>query len=86
MSEQEKQKSSFMQELDQWIDANVVQPLLEADQFEPDSLAGGNVSELQTAIAAVKRSIREKVLQSYRNGQAAGPRKPLRERREAFQR
>ena len=74
MSEQEKPKS-FMEELDQWTDANVIRPLFEADSYEPANAAGGNVSEFQVAAEAVKKAIRQKVLESYRNGQKAGPRK-----------
>jgi hypothetical protein len=73
-----EQKQSFMQQLDEWIDGNVITPLLEADPYEPDNTAGGNVSELQTAVETVKKAIRAKVLESYHNGQAAGPRKPAR--------
>jgi len=73
MSEQRKPKS-FMEELDEWTHANVVMPLYEADRYEPDKLAGGNVSEFQTAVEAVKRAIREKVLESYKNGIKAGSR------------
>jgi hypothetical protein len=58
MSEQEKSKS-FMQELDAWSNEAVIAPVLEEG---PD------------AIERVQKAIREKVLQSYRNGQKAGPR------------
>ena len=72
-----------MQELDQWTHDNVVMPLYEADPYEPDNLAGGNVSEFQTAAEAVKRAIRQKVLESYRNGQAAGQRPARKEQKYA---
>jgi hypothetical protein len=68
MSEQEKAKS-FMQELDQWTDAYVVEPLLTPHIFE-DQMAN-----CEPEIALVKKAIQEKVLESYRNGQAAGPRR-----------
>lgn len=58
MSEQEKPKS-FMQELDEWSLTAVIEPLLDNG---PD------------AVGDIKKAIREKVLQSYHNGQAAGPR------------
>ncbi len=58
MSE-EKKSSSFMQELDAWVDGNVIFPLM---QSEPQ---GGSWEEI---VDSVKRAIREKVLQSYKNG------------------
>jgi len=61
-----EQKTSFMQELDLWSEANVVGPLLSAD---PD-----HQQDWQTVVEQVKKTIRTKVLESYRNGQKAGPR------------
>jgi hypothetical protein len=66
MSEQEKPKS-FMQELDQWTEATVIKPLHEA-------ITEGDGAECDATSEEVKRAIRHKVLESYRNGQAAGPR------------
>jgi hypothetical protein len=66
MSEQEKPKSSFMQELDQWSEANVVGPLIDQD-FDPSE-------DFEEVIERVKKAIRTKVLESYHNGQGAGPR------------
>ena len=50
-----------MEELDCWTDANVIALAFNAtqDDWEP-------------AVAAIKQAIRAKVLESYRNGQAAG--------------
>lgn len=59
-------KTSFMTELDQWTNVNVVMPLAVADLHAP------NWAEIT---AQVTKAIRAKVLESYRNGQAAGPRK-----------
>ena len=64
MSEQQQKPKSFMQELDEWSDANVISPLL--DTFAEDL---DNVEE------EVKKAIRTKVLESYRNGQASGPKR-----------
>jgi len=64
MSEQEKPKS-FMQELDLWSEANVIEPLLRPSQ---------HAEEWESTIEQVKKAIRAKALESYRNGQAAGPR------------
>jgi hypothetical protein len=63
MSEQEK-PSRFMEELDRWTEANVIELLAEAanKQFDPELLD------------QIKKAVRTRVLESYRNGQAAGPR------------
>jgi len=65
MSEQEKPKS-FMQELDQWTESNVFAPLLSTDE------EGESEEVSEETLEQVKRDIRGKVLESYRNGQAAG--------------
>ena len=61
-----EQKPNFMAELDLWSEANVIGPLMHADPTN---------KEWEDATAQVKKPIRAKVLDSYRNGQAAGPRK-----------
>jgi hypothetical protein len=66
MSEQEQPKS-FMEELDEWTSANVIVPLVGAGK-------GVSVAEFEDTAQTVQKSIRQKVLESYRNGQAAGPR------------
>jgi hypothetical protein len=58
-----EQKQSFMQQLDQWTDANVIGTLNNSDPIEGD---------WEESVEQVKKAIREKVLESYRNGQAAG--------------
>ena len=84
MSEQEKPKSSFMQELEQWARAEVIDPLLyagaqsaEEEDFDYEPIVEKSLKALKT-----------KVLESYRNGQAAGPRQPQRQwqRQREFQR
>ena len=81
MSEQEKQKSSFMQELDLWTESTIIGPLFASETDGED---------WEPAIERVKKAIRHKVLESYRNGQVAGPRQPVQERsqerRRVFQR
>jgi hypothetical protein len=57
-----EEKKSFMQELDLWSEANIVGPLFHADPKEDD---------WEPAVAQVKKAIRQKVLESYRNGQQA---------------
>jgi hypothetical protein len=55
----------YMAELDQWTDANVIAPLVS----EPDEPTAELTDE---ALDQVRVAIREKVLESYRNGCRAG--------------
>ena len=57
-----------MEQLDAWAEENVIGPLV-----GPQS--GGPGEDRNPIIARVKKAIREKVLDSYHNGQAAGPSK-----------
>jgi hypothetical protein len=66
MSEQEKPKS-FMQELDQWIEEEVFENLYAIWKQSQDG-------DMTATAESVKKAIRAKVLESYRNGQQAGPR------------
>ena len=59
MSEQEKPKSSFMEELDGWTESTIIGPLFASETEE----------DWEPAIERVKKAIRQKVLESYRNGQ-----------------
>ena len=69
MSNQEKPKS-FMQELDQWIEEEVFENLYTIWLESQDG-------DMIVTAEPVKKAIREKVLQSYRNGQKAGlPKEP----------
>lgn len=61
-----EQKTSFMTELDMWSEANIIGPLFHTD-LDQDNW--------EESVAQVKKAIRAKVLESYRNGQSAGPRK-----------
>ena len=65
----EQKESSFMQELDRWTESTIIGPLFASETDGED---------WEPAIERVKKAIRQKVLDSYRNGQAAGPR-PARE-------
>lgn len=58
MSEQEQVKPSFMQELDEWTESTIITPLAEV----------GDEPVFDELVEKVKKAIREKVLQSYRNG------------------
>src|SRR5258708_38198970 len=70
MSEQEKPKSSFMQELEQWCRAEVIDPLLNAGARSTED---GDFDWEGPADEST-RAIKAKVLESYRNGLAAGRR------------
>ena len=62
-----------MQELDRWTDANVIGPVFNTDPNQEE--------DWEWAVAQIKKAIRTKVLESYRNGQAAGGRQPVRRER-----
>ena len=55
-----------MQQLDEWSDATVVMPLVHPDD------------DLDAVVEGVKKAIREKTLESYKNGLKAGATKPAR--------
>ncbi len=55
-----EQKKSYMQLLDEWSDENVIAPIWDRPE-DPDAQ--------RAVIADVLKAIREKVLESYRNGQ-----------------
>lgn len=63
MSEK-KAKSTFMQELDQWIEDQVIEPLQEQWSRAQDG-------DLTTSTEPIKKVIRQKVLDSYHNGKKA---------------
>jgi hypothetical protein len=65
MSEQQQKPKSFMEELDRWSEVTIIDPLIHPSQFP---------EEWENTIEKVKKAIRTKVLDSYRNGQAAVPR------------
>ena len=67
MSEPTK-PSRYMQELDAWTQDHVIGPLLDPHFADPSE-------DPQATVGRVKRAIREKVLESYHNGQVAGPAK-----------
>ena len=58
-----EQKFSYMQQLDAWTQTTIIDPLADvADEQLYDELT-----------VQIKKAIREKVLESYRNGQKASP-------------
>ena len=73
---QQSKAPSYMQELDAWAEEYIIGPLIDPQSSDPGE-------DPETAIALVKKAIREKVLESYHNGQKAGPRKEMKVRRYA---
>jgi hypothetical protein len=61
-------KTGFMADLDLWSNESVISPLHFAE-------VTGSEETILEARDAVRKAIRGKVLESYRNGQSAGPRK-----------
>lgn len=61
-----EQKQSFMADLDQWSEREIIAPLADAYTHGPQPV-------ILSAREMAKKAIRAKVLESYRNGQAAGP-------------
>src|SRR5690242_21402542 len=62
-----EQKKSFRQQLDEWTNATVIVPMTRAVQ-------SGDEGVYHEVAASVEKAIWQKVLDSYHNGQAAGPR------------
>ena len=76
-SKQIENKKSYMQLLDEWLDEAVIYKLARA--FEEYAAADGAGvpqeearAKVDPVVAQVKKALREKILESYRNGQAAG--------------
>jgi hypothetical protein len=61
-------KSGYMADLDAWTDKTIIDPLADAYMVGPEEV-------VTRAQELARHAIREKVLESYRNGQGARPRK-----------
>ena len=78
-----EQKPTYMQELDQWTQETIIDRIHNAFEEYGDAIHEDERPHLdeeaaqiyEKAWTEVKKAVREKVLQSYRNGQKAGPRK-----------
>lgn len=76
MSEQQEKQKGFMAELDHWTEENIFGPLLTSgDEGEPEEIS-------EKILDMVKFVIRDKVLESYKNGLRAGAGQVRREFRE----
>lgn len=76
----ENQNQSYMQLLDNWIDKQIIEPLFEAWEMEEkvadEESAKLAAQDVEETVKEVHKAIREKVLDSYRNGQKAKSSKP----------
>ena len=63
-----EQKESYMASLDAWSDKSIIEPLADAYLHGPEEV-------IIKAQEYARKAIRAKVLESYRNGQSAGPRR-----------
>ncbi len=76
---EQKPQKGFMAELDAWAEKVIIEPLKQAlidvERAPEKEFREEAEGILITEVAVIKKAIREKVLESYRNGQAAGPRK-----------
>ncbi len=66
----EQKEKSYMAQLDEWIENNVVEPLGHGKEY---SLQYDDPVAWSSAVNDVKKAIREKVYESYKNGRAAVP-------------
>ena len=57
-----EQKTNYMQELDRWTEMTIIEPLADV----------GDEDLYLQLVEQIKKGIREKVLESYRNGLKAG--------------
>ncbi len=65
-----------MQQLDEWTQETILDPLYKAWEAvgnAPDEFREECQDKLNEVVLTVKKTVRERVLQSYRNGQKAGP-------------
>jgi hypothetical protein len=72
-----EQKVSFMAALDAWSDKSIIEPLADAYINGPEEV-------IINAQEYARKAIRAKVLESYRNGQAAGPRTASQAKRKPY--
>jgi hypothetical protein len=59
---QQDKPTRFMEELDAWAETEVIRPLIDSEGGDPNE-------DIEVTVARVKKAIREKVLESYHNGQ-----------------
>jgi hypothetical protein len=67
MQTNQTRPSNYMQALDQWTEKEIIEVL------SYPLLSGSSDEAVDIAADIVKKAVRAKVLESYRNGQTAGP-------------
>jgi hypothetical protein len=71
------QAKGYLQSLDGWIDEQVIEPLFEVWELgakaADDDTVKEAAQETEQTRKAVYKAIKDKVLESYRNGQKTGP-------------
>jgi predicted NAD/FAD-dependent oxidoreductase len=71
-----EQNNNFMAALDQWTEDAILRPWYEAVETYIKSPNDPKADDdIRTMDAFIKDAVRGKILESYRNGQAAAPRK-----------
>lgn len=76
-----KNQTGYMVELDGWIEICVIRPLYEAWRLQEDQGPSKHTEDtVNKTLTTVRQAIRDKVLESYRNGQEAGPRREFKRR------
>ena len=68
-------KQTYMQRLDDWSNDNVINPIWDLASDRADDRDERDEEADDAVLINVRKAIREKVLQSFRNGQRTGPRK-----------
>lgn len=67
MQTNQTRPSNYMQALDEWTEKEIIEVI------SYPLLSGSSDEAIDIAADIVKKAVRAKVLESYRNGQAAGP-------------
>lgn len=80
-TDQNKNQSGYLAELDAWVEHFVIRPLYEAWRLQEDQGPSKHTEEtVNQTVTTVRKSIKDKVLESYRNGQEVGPRREFKRR------
>jgi hypothetical protein len=72
-----EEKLSYMQQLDGWTNGTVIKPLAKGLDYMREY---EDPASYEVAVESVQKAIREKVLESYKNGFKAGAAKVGKER------
>lgn len=73
-NQKNKTEKTYMEQLDEWIEYGVINPLFEAwSAYDRGGFDPSRAEGREMVIGSIKKAVREKVLESYRNGQRAQP-------------